>query len=209
MDSKKDNEDLDRQIVAFRNTSLKEDSSFEKVVVIDLETTGLDPINDLIIEIGIIELNLKTCETKILFNSFVKEPTFGEKHRDSWIFNNSDINFEDIQNAPLFEEFKEILNNIFKNYYTTAFNKSFDLGFLKARGIKIQNELPCIMRTATNICKIPFPNGGSGYKWPKCQEAWEFFFPNSEYIEKHRAADDAEHEAKIFFELYKRGLFQL
>lgn len=209
MGLKEDNEDSSRQFITIRNTNYKEDSTISKVAVIDLETTGLDPINDLIIEIGIVELNLKTCETKTLFNSYIKEPPFGEKHRDSWIFNNSDINFEDIQNAPPFEEFKEILNNIFDNYSTTAYNKSFDLGFLKARGIKIQKELSCIMRTATNICKIPFPNGGRGYKWPKCQEAWDFFFPNSEYIEKHRAADDAAHEAKILFELYKRGYFQL
>ena len=201
--------DLDGQNYTSSNKFYTKDLPLDRIAVIDIETTGLNPIYDLIIEIGIVELNLKTGETRIIFDSFVKEPKFGEEHRDSWIFNNSDITYEDIGNAPLFDNFKEDLNGIFDKYPTTAFNKSFDLGFLKVRGIKIPKELPCIMKTATNICRIPFPNGGSGYKWPKCQEAWDFFFPNSEYIEKHRAADDAIHEAKILYELFSRGHFPI
>ena len=183
--------------------------NYKKVAVIDIETTGLDPIRDLILEIGIVELSLKTGKTKILFDSFVKEPKFGEEHRDSWIFNNSDLKFEDIENAPLFDNLKMKINEIFNQYPITAFNKSFDLGFLKVREIIVPIELPCIMLTTTNICRIPFPTGGRRYKWPKCQEAWDFFFPNSDYIEKHRAADDAIHEAKILFELYTHGLFPI
>ncbi len=187
-----------------------------KVAVIDIETTGLKASNDLILEIGIVELNLDTEETKVLFNNFVKEPSFGEKYRNAWIFDNSDMKFEEALNAPNLEKFRNELQEIFNNYGVTAFNISFDLGFLKARGFNFPNELPCIMITATDICKIPHPNGirkdryrNSEFKWPKVQEAWDFFFPNSNYIEGHRAADDAIHEAKILFELYKSGTFPL
>ena len=182
---------------------------YNKVAVIDIETTGLDPNIDLILEIGIVELSLITGETKILFDSLVKEPKFGEEHRDAWIFDNSDLKFENIENAPLFDNIKQKIREICNQYPITAFNKSFDLGFLKAREINIPVELPCIMLTSTNICKIPFPTGGKGNKWPRCQEAWDFFFPNSEYIEKHRAVDDAIHEAKILFELCIRGQFPI
>ncbi len=200
---------LNEQVFTRKNQTIKKDISSNIVAVIDIETTGLDPINDLILEIGIVELNLLTGETKILFDRYVKELSFGEEHRDSWIFKNSDIKFEDIENAPLFESLKNEIAEIFSKYRVTAFNKSFDLGFLKARGINIPKELPCIMQTATNICRIPSPYRRSGYKWPKCQEAWDFFFPNSDYIEKHRAADDAIHEAKILFELFRRGKFPI
>lgn len=203
------NKGLNRQNSASKNINITKNQNYNKVAVIDIETTGLDPIIDLILEIGIVELSLITGETKILFDSFVKEPNFGEEHRNSWIFNNSDIKFEDIENAPLFDNQKMKINEILNQYPITAFNKSFDLGFLKAREINVPVELPCIMETATNICKIPFPNGGSGYKWPKCQEAWDFLFQNSDYIEKHRAADDAIHEAKILFELYIHGQFPI
>ncbi len=180
-----------------------------KIAVIDIETTGLNPKNDLILEIGIAELDLDAGITDILFDSYVREPTFGEEHRDSWIFKNSDLSFEEIKKASLLDKFRQELQNIFNKYPITAFNKLFDLGFLKARGFEFAHELPCIMLTSTDICKIPHRNGGYGYKWPKAQEAWDFFFPKSDYIEKHRAADDAVHEAKILLELIKLGKFPL
>jgi len=184
-------------------------SNNDKVAVIDIETTGKKSEKDLILEIGIVELSLATGETKILFDSLVKEPKFGEEHRDAWIFDNSDLKFENIENAPLFDNLKQKIREICNQYPITAFNKSFDLGFLKARKINVPKELPCIMLTAQNILKIPYQYDRSRYKRPNCQEAWDFFFPNSEYVEKHRAADDAIHEAKILFELYKRGQFHI
>ena len=181
----------------------------DKVAVIDIETTGKKSERDLILEIGIVELSLATGETKILFDSLVKEPKFGEEHRDAWIFDNSDLTFENIENAPLFDNLKQKIREICNQYPITAFNKSFDLGFLKAREINVPKELPCIMLTTTNICRIPSSTRRGEYKWPKCQEAWDFFFPNSDYIETHRAADDAIHEAKILFELYINGQFPI
>jgi DNA polymerase-3 subunit epsilon len=178
-----------------------------KIIVIDLETTGLNPREGLILEIGIIKLNLNTGDTDIIFDSYVKEPAFGDEHRNSWIFENSDLNFEKVENAPLLDDLRQEIQEIFLKYPITAFNKSFDLGFLKSRGFEFPKELPCIMITSTNICKIPSRNRMEKYKWPKAQEAWDFFFPNSDYVEKHRAADDAAHEAKILYEIYQKGLF--
>ena len=179
------------------------------IAVIDIETTGLKPIDELILEIGIVKLDLETGDTKIIFDSYVREPTFRDKHKSSWIFENSDLKFEDVEKAPLLEEFKQELQEIFHKYNVTAFNKSFDLGFLKARGFEFPDELPCIMQTSTNICRIPSRNRRRRYKWPSAQEAWDFFFPNSDYIEKHRAADDAIHEAKILYEIYRKGLYPI
>jgi DNA polymerase-3 subunit epsilon len=41
------------------------------------------------------------------------------------------------------------------------------------------------------------------------EEAFKFFFPESQYIEAHRGADDAKHEAMIVYELYKLGIFKI
>jgi hypothetical protein len=41
------------------------------------------------------------------------------------------------------------------------------------------------------------------------EEAWEYFFPDNEYKEAHRALDDARHEALIVNELYKLGKFEI
>ncbi len=62
------------------------------------------------------------------------------------------------------------------------------------------------MLVSTPICKCPNKNGRGGYKWPKVEEAYKHFFPESEYVELHRGADDAFHEADIVYELHKLGL---
>ncbi len=187
-----------------------------KIAVIDIETTGLDPVYNLICEVGIVELDLSTGERKVIFDKIVKEDGFGEEHRGEWIFQYSNLIFEDVLDAPKLEIYRDELQAIFNKYGISAFNKSFDLGFLKNRGFVFPYELPCIMITATNVCRIPFRNPldieryeGQEYKWPKVQEAWNFLFPNSDYIEGHRATDDAMHEAKILYELYLLGYYYL
>ena len=65
------------------------------------------------------------------------------------------------------------------------------------------------MLLATDVCKLPSRNGKPGYKWPSVEEAWKHFFPNTKYVEAHRGADDAKHEALIVYELYKMGLFRI
>ncbi|NHJ24603.1 MAG: hypothetical protein EAX89_08510 [Candidatus Lokiarchaeota archaeon] len=53
-----------------------DDERSHKIAVLDIETTGLKPDNGLIVEIGIVELDLKTGATKILFESIIKEAGF-------------------------------------------------------------------------------------------------------------------------------------
>ena len=127
------------------------------------------------------------------------------RHKDSWIFKNSDLEFKDVANSPSLNV--GALQQIFDKYPATAYNKKFDFDFLKDRGLKI-NELPCPMIIATDICKIPHVNG-YGNKWPKVQEAWDFFFGDTGYIEKHRGCDDAEHEAMIVLRLWEMGVFEV
>jgi len=179
----------------------------EKIAIIDIETTAFKPEDALILEIGIVELSLVTGETKILFDSFVKEPEFSEKHRNSWIFDNSDLKFDDIKSAPSLNNVKNQIQEILDNYSLTAYNTSFDFGFMESRGFVIKKDIPDIMAVAKKACKIMRAKGG--YKIPKMQEAWDNLFPNTKYIEKHRAVDDAIHEAKMLFEMFKRGDYKV
>ena len=181
--------------------------NYEKIAIIDIETTDLKPDNGLIIEIGIVELDLTTGETKILFDSLIKELHLDDAHRNAWIFNNSDLKFEDIENAPSLNNLKNHIQEIFNRYSLTAYNNSFDFGFMESRGFVIKKDIPDIMAVAKEVCKIMRSRGG--YKNPKMQEAWDNLFPNTDYIEKHRAVDDAIHEAEILFEMYKRGEYKI
>jgi len=167
----------------------------------------LKPSNGLIIEVGIVELDLVTGATRILFDSLVKELPFGDIHRDAWIFNNSDLKFEDVADAPEFDNLKDEIQEIFDQYSLTAYNNAFDFGFMESRGFTIKKDLPDIMAVAKVACKIMYAKGG--YKNPKMQEAWDNLFPNTKYREAHRAVDDAIHEAEILFEMYKRGEYKI
>ena len=179
----------------------------ETIAVVDIETTGFSSSRDAILEVGIAELNLKTGKIEPLYDALVKEAHFTADHEKSWIFDNSDLDYEHILKAePLdIEKIQEILNT----YHATAYNKVFDFGFLKNRGLEVK-ELPCPMLLATNVCKIPSPKRPGSYKWPKVQESWDIFFgKEEEYIEKHRGLDDAIHEAKIVFYLFQQGVFKV
>lgn len=117
-----------------------------------------------------------------------------------------------MKNSPLLESYQEELQRIFSTYPITAYNKAFDLGFLKARGFSFPREGPCPMIVSTPILKISKRYGRYGrndYKWPTVEEAWEFFYPEHAYWEAHRAYDDAMHEAKIVYALYERGKWRL
>jgi DNA polymerase III subunit epsilon len=62
--------------------------------------------------------------------------------------------------------------------------------------------------SAAPVVDLPPNPGYRDPKWPKVQEAWDFFFSTSDSIEAHCALDDAKHEAIIVSELYKLGKFR-
>ena len=182
-----------------------------KILVADIETTGFQNQGGSIVEVGIVELDLETGATEIIFDSLCRESILDERHFQEpmgWIFRNSTLTVDEVLDAPRFDQLLPRIQQIFDAYPAgaTAYNRSFDFDFLKSRGVKFGVELQCPMKLSTPICQMmPFRYGS--YKWPKVEEAWSEFFPDDEYVELHRGADDALHEAKIVYELYRRGVF--
>ena len=185
------------------------DSTENKILIIDIETSDFLQRGGTIVEVGIVELDIVTGQKRIVFDSIVKESKLTEEVlKKSWIVSNNYMKLEDIMSAPAIETKLQEIQEIINKYTlgSTAFNNRFDFDFLESRGIKFPKKLPCPMLLSTNICKIPGPRG---FKWPKVEEAYEFYFGKTDYIELHRGADDAFHEADIVFELIKRGVFKL
>lgn len=185
-----------------------------KILIQDIETTYFLDKGGSIIEIGIVELNLQNGEIKEIFNSLLKESILTQKHRKppfGWIFNNSDLTVEMVRNAPPAEEILPIVQTIINTYTNgcTAYNNDFDFSFLEDRGIKFPKKLPCPMKLCTPILKLKNSFHPNDYKWPSVEEAYKYFFPEIKYIEKHRGADDAKHEAEIVYKLYKMGIFKI
>jgi len=172
-----------------------------KIAVLDLESTGLKPDRDLIVEIGIIELNLTNGKTKILLDEVVLEPSFcSEIYGNSWIFQNSSLQVNDVLNGKDWNILKPIIQEILEKYPITGYNKNFGFSFLRHRKLKILRELQCPMICATNILKLP--HNHYGYKYPKLEEAWAYYFPDIIYVESHRACNDAYHEALLIKKMY-------
>ena len=173
-----------------------------EILVLDIETCGFTPTAPMV-EVGITKLNLETGEREIVYNELVKESHLNDTHKNSWVFQNTSLKFEDVMNAKPLD--KVAIQKLLNDYKVTAFNKKFDFAFFRNRGFVFE-ELDCPMLVAVNVCKI-LDKTGKKYKWPKVEEAWNFLFPDEEYVELHRGADDSFHEAKIVHELYKRGHF--
>ena len=181
-----------------------------KILIIDIETTGWLTDGGSIVEIGAVELDLDTSEITEVFNSLCREKILTAKHRDAWIFHNSDLTPDMVREAPEFEKIKEPFQKIVNSYPAgaTAYNRSFDISYLQDRLIAFPKLLPCPMILSTEICKLPGKYANS-FKWPKVEEAFNYFFPDFPYNERHRAAHDALHEAMIVYKLYDIGAFRL
>ena len=182
----------------------------QKIIIIDIETTGFLNNGGKIVEIGIVELDLSNGNRKIIYDKVTHEKgiTLLEVE-NSWIVNNSSLTVDDIRYSKKLDLLKSEIQQIINNYPAgaTAYNRSFDFDFLEDRGFVFPNKLDCPMLLSTDIIKLPGKFGS--YKWPKVEEAYDFFFTDNNYIEKHRGADDAMHEAEIVYELYKLGFFKI
>jgi DNA polymerase III epsilon subunit-like protein len=181
-----------------------------KILIIDIETTGFSKTKNTIVEIGLVELDLSTGEIEIIFDKVVHEKTATPSEiKNSWIVENGFMTYDEIANSEPLEVYNDEIQNLINLYSlgATAFNNSFDFGFLEERGFMFQKKLGCPMRLSRNIVKAE--NKLGRIKNPNVQEAYQYFFGETEYIEKHRGADDAYHEARIVFELFKLGIFKI
>lgn len=184
-------------------------NSENKILIIDIETTGWVKEGGSIVEIGAVELDLSSGEINTVFDSICREPILSAKHREAWIFKNSDLTVEMVRESPELKVIGRNFQDLLNNYPCgcTSYNRKFDVDFLTTRGFYFPKLLPCPMILSTDICKIPALYGG--FKWPKVEEAFSHFFPDFPYVEKHRAAHDAFHEAMIVYKLYSLGVFNL
>jgi DNA polymerase-3 subunit epsilon len=183
-----------------------------KILILDIETTDFLNKGGKIVEVGIVELDLETGNKNILFDKVTHEKGITlDEVKNSWIINNSDLTIDDIRYSKRLDLLKNEIQEIINSYPTgaTAYNNKFDFDFLEDRGFYFPKKLACPMILSTDILKIPSPSGYSDYKWPKVEEAYDYFFEGNDYVEKHRGADDAYHEADIVYELYKRGIFKI
>ena len=93
-----------------------------------------------------------------------------------------------------------------------AHNMSFDLPvggaeLVRLRSTNMLHDMPtiCTKEASTDYCKIPFPGGGRGYKWPNLQELHDTLF-GERFDDAHDAGVDVKAGARCFLELLNRGV---
>ncbi len=101
--------------------------------VIDLETTGTDPLTDQIIEVGV--LVFKGDEIINSFESLVKS----SRPIPPFVTELTGISDFDLIDAPEFDSISEVLTDLIKNLPIVGHNVNFDLGFLKNYGLSFDN----------------------------------------------------------------------
>jgi len=181
-----------------------------KIGVIDTETTHLKPQFGSVVEIGIVELDSDNGNIVEIFDAIVQGSIFcsnPDLHKNAWVFKNTSLKYDDVCSSYNVKKYRDELQEIFDRLPMTAFNRDFDIGFMKSEGFKFMELMPCIMLSAQPILKLPGKYGN--YKYPSAQEAWNYFFPDNLYKETHRALDDAHHEAQILYEMIKRNQYSL
>lgn len=177
-----------------------------KILVVDIETTGFLYDGGRIVELGAVSLDMDTGLREIVYDKIFNPGIEREELELSWIVSKGYMDSDSILAGASFDDERETIQAIVDAHEgVTAFNRNFDIPFLEVYGIKFAKLFPCPMLLATPICKLTGRRGG--YKWPKAEEAYKHFFPESEYVEKHRGADDAMHEAEIIYAMHKNGQY--
>lgn len=126
--------------------------NFEKVVFVDLETTGTNPVNDRITEIGIVEVDAdgRATHWSSLVNPQVSIPVF--------IQGLTGISNAMVADAPTFDELAPALHDRLQGALFIAHNARFDYGFLRnafsEAGLPYKAEVLCTVK----LSRALFPN---------------------------------------------------
>ena len=122
---------------------------FQKLVFIDLETTGANPVVDRITEIGLIEVDAegKSSHWSSLINPQTSIPAF--------IQSLTGISNSMVEQAPLFSDVAEELFDRLQGAIFIAHNARFDYGFLRnafsAAGYQLRSEVLCTVKLSRTL----------------------------------------------------------
>jgi DNA polymerase III epsilon subunit-like protein len=181
------------------------------ILVIDIETTGLNPAHHRIIEVAAVLLDFSTYDYKVIFESLVNPNLYTKEdvtkalkyHLDQGKFTVEEIHFADYSSRVI-PRFRKAVGKL----PWTAFNSEFEAKFLTQGIWNLHGPSGCLMHAATEPCGIPDEYGGC--KWPKLVEAYEILLDtkiDSNFL--HRAKADAILATEVLIALHKKGHYSL
>ena len=175
-----------------------------KLLIVDIETSGLDRANDDILELAAATVELSTGHGHMELDTLI-QPV--KPYRDCWFTEHAGLTQKDFAGAPKFEDVRPQLQPFFDAYPATSYSCDFDMVFLNRYGIQWKHKWPCLMQTCTPILNLPGKYPGRP-KFPSLDESCKFFFPDSPVEHgstEHRAFADARRGARIAYALGRKG----
>lgn len=165
-------------------------TAMPSLVTIDLETTGLDPQKDAIIEIGAVRFNGPRVEKEwsTLINPGRAIPTL--------VTQLTGITNEMVRNAPTIRSVLQDLADFVGDSPVVGHNVRFDVGFLQKQGILLN----CDAVDTYDLAAVLMPTA-SRYNLGSLGQILGILIPNS-----HRALDDARLTHAVFYSLYEKAL---
>jgi DNA polymerase-3 subunit epsilon/ATP-dependent DNA helicase DinG len=158
-------------------------------VALDLETTGLSPERDAIIEIGMVKF--RDEEVLDTWSSLVN-PQRSIPYRVQQL---TGITQEEVDAAPPFPSLIRSLLSFIKDYSIVGHSVSFDLGFLNRHGLFLSN----LAIDTFELASILLPHVAR-YSLGKLAEALNIRFPT-----RHRALEDALATKDLFLALVEQA----
>ena len=162
----------------------------DSIVALDLETTGLDPESDAIIEIGALRFNERRVDAEwhTLINPGRRIPPF--------ITQLTGIRDSMVLEAPYLQDVLADLVDFVGESPILGHNVRFDVGFLRAHGVLRRN----ILLDTYEMAAVLLPNAGR-YNLGALTQALGVPIPAT-----HRALDDARATRGVFLRLYEEAL---
>jgi len=168
-----------------------------RFAIVDIETTGGSPLNHRIVEIGIVLVEEGQIVSK--FHSLVN-PEMNIPYNVILIHG---ITNEMVESAPTFSEIASDIQEMTKGAVFVAHSVAFDFGFVKAEFTRIEQLYERKRLCTVRLSKRLLPGLKSHSLASLCQ------FYKIENARAHRALQDAEATARIFFELNQIAGFEL
>ena len=163
-----------------------------RLLAVDLETTGLSPKNDRIIEFGIAELKDKKF---VPYKNWLINPGFEISEKITQI---TGITNDDLKDQPMFSDISDEILGILSEEPTVVitYNNRFDKPFILEEYNRLNKNLD---KLPPFICAYKlFEKCQFGTKNNKLATAIEYFNLGDQVVNSHRAMDDAVAAGEVF-----------
>jgi DNA polymerase III epsilon subunit-like protein len=185
-----------------------------RIMVFDVETSGLSPYDNEILQLSYVILE-KDWHIYKQINHFFPYPPESRVEMEAIIVNG--LNQYVLEQKELSDK-KEALalfyNDMKECNVAVAHNASFDISFIDetAKREKVKHRewvfIYDTMKETTNLCRIPHPYWYNHYKYPKLEELGSFLNVNMGNYRQHDSLDDVKVTLECVKRLAQRGVFQ-